>query len=467
MDFWTKLASSIHSRNSLLCVGLDPVPARIPPRYPDVASFNRAIIDMTADLACAYKPNIAFYEALGLSGMQALADTLAYIPSDLPVILDAKRGDISSSAEAYARAMFDVWQVDAVTIVPYLGRDGVIPFLREGRGVFVLCKTSNPSADEIQGWTQAGQPLYHHVADLAMSWAAGGEIGLVIGATYPVAIAEIRQRAPRAWFLVPGVGAQGGKLEDAVAAGLRENGLGLLINASRSILYADDPRASARALKDAINQNRGRYISTPDSRTALVSELAEALFSIGAVRFGDFRLHSGKRSPVYIDLRLLASYPRILNQVARAYAQIVRELPCARLAAIPYAALPIGTAVSLLTGIPMIYARREAKAYGTGRQIEGAFETGDRVALLDDLITSGESKLEAIGPLENAGLIVRDVVVLIDREQGGKKDLAKRGYALHAVLTLRELVQTLEREGHISSIDAHRVYEYLEKSRGR
>jgi orotidine 5'-phosphate decarboxylase subfamily 2 len=213
MDFWSKLAASVERHNSLLCVGLDPAVGRVPPAYADVAAFTRAIIDQTADLACVYKPNIAFYEALGPEGLEALRETLAHIPEGTPVILDAKRSDISSTAAAYARAAFEVWGVDALTVNPYLGWDGIEPFAAYGdRGLFVLCKTSNPSSGDIQDWTQQGRPLYRHVADLAAQWAGDGEIGLVVGATYPEVVADLRQVAPQAWFLVPGVGAQGGDL---------------------------------------------------------------------------------------------------------------------------------------------------------------------------------------------------------------------------------------------------------------
>ena len=469
MGFWSKLERSIHQRNSLLCVGLDPHPDRIPSRYATVADFNKAIIDATADLACAYKPNIAFYEALGEGGLRALRETLDYIPDEIPILLDAKRNDIASTAAAYARAAYEVWGVDALTVTPYLGRDGVEPFLayRE-RGVFVLCKTSNPSAGEIQDWTQGGQRLYRHVAQLADAWSEGREIGLVIGATYPEAIGEIRACSPNMWFLVPGVGAQGGDLEAVLRAGLREDGMGLLISSSRGILYSEEPRAAARALRDRINtlcsrpDLKGRVFDAQEIRTR---NLARALFEAGCVRFGDFTLHSGAHSPVYVDLRLLVTYPRVLSEVARTYARLLQPLTYDRIAAIPYAALPIGTAVALQTGTPLIYPRKETKSHGTRRQIEGEYQAGERVVLLDDLISSGGSKLEALVPLEAAGLEIQDVVVLIDREQGGREDLARHGYHLHAALTLCELANALVQDGKLSSADGRRVHEYLQSQR--
>ena len=467
MTFWRKLEASIRKRDSLLCVGLDPRPNRIPARYATVADFNRAIIDATADLACIYKPNIAFYEALGEEGLRALRDTLDYIPDDIPVLLDAKRNDIATTASAYARGAFEHWGVDAITVNPYLGADGVAPFLAyEDKGVFVLCKTSNPSAGEVQDWSQDGEPLYRHVAQLAKGWAGSGELGLVIGATYPDAIADVRAQWASAWFLVPGVGAQGGELEAVLRAGLRPDGMGVIVNSSRGILYAQDPRLAAMALRDRIrlarDQVRGRPRELlPSGFPTKLRALARALFEAGCIRFGDFLLKSGAHSPVYVDLRLLVTYPRLLAQVARSYARLLRPLHYDRIAAIPYAGLPIGTAVALETGDPLIYPRREVKAHGTRRSIEGEYRSGERVVLLDDVITSGGSKLEAAESLLAAGLVIEDVVVLIDREQGGAEELAGRGYRLHASLTLSQIVDSLSEDGLLAPSEAQRVHDYL------
>jgi uridine monophosphate synthetase len=462
MTFWEKLEQSVRRRNSLVCVGLDPRPGRLPARYTSVTDFMRGVVDKTAEYACIYKPNIAFFEAMGQKGFDALRETLAYIPQETPVLLDAKRNDIGSTAEAYARAAFEVWGVDAVTVTPYLGGDGVQPFTRyRDRGVFVLCKTSNPTAGEVQDWSRAGEALYEHVARLASTWADGGEIGLVIGATYPDAMAMVRAESERTWFLVPGVGAQGGDLEAALEAGLRADGSGMIINSSRGIIYADDPAEAARSLRDAINAVRERGVARPSGERVRKRQLARALFEAECVRFGDFVLHSGAHSPVYVDLRRLVTYPAIMKMVARAYAELLAPLTYDRIAAIPYAGLPIGTAVGLEVGRPVLYPRREAKSYGTRRAIEGEFQAGERAILLDDLITSGGSKLEAMEPLNEAGLEVRDVVVLIDREQGGRQDLAAQGYRLHAALTLRELVTLLADDGVLARSDAEAVLRYL------
>jgi len=382
--------------------------------------------------------------------------------TDVPVILDAKRGDIGSTAAAYARASFEVWGADAVTVNPYLGGDSVAPFLAHtGRGVFLLCHTSNPGATDLQVLPSPSRPLYEVVAEKAAAWGTG----LVVGATYPEALARVRALVPRAWILLPGIGAQGGDAEAALAAGLREDGLGLVVNSSRGILCAADPRAATEELRQRINAVRAQDRAPGfDPRAALTLALAD----IGAIKFGEFTLASGQKSPIYVDLRLLVSRPDVLRQVAYAYAQLIRQelgvgdqSSGVRLAAIPYAALPIGTAVALEMGLPLIYPRREVKAHGTGQKIEGAFRAGERAIVLDDLITTGGSKLEAIQALETAGLVVQDVVVLLDREQGGREELEAAGYRLHAVLRLSEVLEWLVEAGRISPEQRRQVLGYL------
>lgn len=275
MSFFEKLQKAIEQNNSLLCIGLDPNPEQIPERYhvqgsdapriDAIYNWNKAIIEATADLVCTYKHNIAFYEALGEPGMVLLRKTLALIPPDIPILLDAKRGDIGSTAAAYARASFDDLQVDAVTLSPYLGRDSIDPFAAyAGKGLFVLCHTSNPSAGEFQkleisDWQMLDReenwPLYLHVARAAVQWSPN--VGLVVGATYPDAMKAVRTVAPDAWFLVPGIGTQGGDLAGTMAAGLRADQQGLIINVSRGVSLADDHRAAAEEFRTSINQARG------------------------------------------------------------------------------------------------------------------------------------------------------------------------------------------------------------------
>jgi len=462
-SFISKLTHVVTANKSLLCVGLDPHPSFLKTltAEPDpIFAFNKNIIDATAELVCAYKPNMAFYEAQGLAGLAALRRTIEYIHAmtKVPVILDAKWGDIGSTAEAYARAAFEVWEADAVTVNPYLGPDSVQPFTAyAARGVFVLCHTSNPGATDLQTLDCGGRPLYQVVAEQAPRW--GENVGLVMGATYPQALRAVREIAPQIWILMPGVGAQGGDLEAALAAGLDAQGAGVIVSASRSILDAPDPHAAAQELRRRINAARQR--AKPLISVSPWDRLILTLADMGCVRFGDFTLRSGQRSPIYIDLRLLISHPDVLRQVARAYIQLLRPLAFDRLAAIPYAALPIGTAVSLEWGCPLLYPRQEVKSYGTRRVIEGEFQVGERVVVLDDLITTGASKLEAIALLEELGLRVEDVVVLLDREQGGREDLEERGYRLHAVFSLGEMLDVLAQRGRISTAQREEVKAFL------
>ena len=472
---------------SLLCVGLDPNPAQIPARYraangdvgAGVLAWNRAIIEQTHDLVCAYKPNIAFYEALGAAGMEVLRQTIAQIPHDIPVILDAKRGDIGSTAEAYARACFEDLKADAVTLSPYLGRDSVEPFARyTDKGLFVLCHTSNPGAAEFQeleivDWRsldrEPNQPLYVHVARAAARWAPN--VGLVVGATFPEAIANVRAAAPDAWFLVPGIGAQGGDLEATLAAGLRTDGLGLIIAASRTIALAEDHRAAAQKFRDEVNAARERqaggirpslpHSPAPPASRSLIADLA----ALGAVKFGSFTLASGLQSPIYIDLRLLVSKPLLLAKAATAYAAILADLPCERIAGVPYAALPIGTAVAITADKPLIYLRKEVKQHGLGKEIEGAWEPGDRVVVIEDLITSGGSTIKTAEQLRAAGLIVEHVIVLIDREQGGVENLAAAGITAHSVFTLSAMLDVLFENGAIDEVRRQEVLAFIGKKR--
>jgi len=211
----------------------------------------------------------------------------------------------------------------------------------------------------------------------------------------------------------------------------------------------DNPAGATQGVSPA-HGGGGTGISGPPT----VAELAEGLYRVGAVRFGTFTLKSGASSPVYIDLRLLVSDAALLRTAARAYAKVMDGLLFDRIAAIPYGGLPIGAAVVLETGRPMIYPRKEVKAHGTGRAVEGVFQAGETALVLDDLISSGGSKLEAIAPLEAAGLVVRDVVVLVDRQGGGQEELASSGYRLHSFTTLAEIAAALAEQGHL---DAERL----------
>lgn len=261
--FVDRLRDASEAARSLVCVGLDVNPAQMP--VPDVADFNRAIVDATADLVCAYKPNIAFYEALGLPGLRALEATIAHIRDAAPdcvVIGDVKRGDIGNTVEAYATAMFDVWGFDAVTVNSWGGTETVAPWLaRPDRGVFVWCRGSNPGSSDLQDLVvDGGEPVYLRLARDLGNLPAEGNLGLVVGATVPQQLAAVREVCPGMPILIPGVGAQGGDLEASVRNGVDANGRLAIINSGRGIIYAssgDDfaeaARKAAGELRDGIN----------------------------------------------------------------------------------------------------------------------------------------------------------------------------------------------------------------------
>ena len=265
--FTERLRAASETTQSLLCVGLDPDPARLP--VAGTVEFNRSIISATADLVCAYKPNLAFYEALGLPGYKALEKTIQHIREDAPhciIIGDCKRGDIDSSAAAYATAMFDVWGFDAVTVNPWGGMDTVEPWLNNpGKGAFIWCRGSNRGAADIQDLPVEGvgnltQPVYLRLARRSQQRAFQGNLGLVVGATAPQQLADIRGICPDIPLLIPGVGTQGGDLADSVRCGVDASGRLAVINASRSVIYASsgaDYAAAARrvasGMRDEIN----------------------------------------------------------------------------------------------------------------------------------------------------------------------------------------------------------------------
>ncbi|MDM8518473.1 orotidine-5'-phosphate decarboxylase [Anaerolineales bacterium HSG6] len=468
-SFNEKLTASIVKNNSLLGIGLDPNPTKYPAHFAHVEtdayqallSWGQNLIELTQDLVCCYKPNFAFYEQYGPSGLEALRDTISAVPDEIPVLLDAKRGDIGNTAAAYAEAAFKVWGADAITISPYLGQDSVSPFLKyAGKAVFVLCYTSNPSAHDLQEFANHETRLFEHVAQTAQNWGNADELAFVVGATHPHALARARQIAPDRWFLAPGVGAQGGNLQQALSAGLNAQGEGMIVPVSRAVTYADDPRQAAHDLRKQINQARtavAQPINADDSSTDRYTSLIQQLHEVGCVQLGEFTLASGKQSPIYIDLRRVTASAGLLKLVAQAYADMLRPLSFDHVAGVPYAALPIGTAVALTMNRSLIYPRKEVKQYGLGRSIEGRFEAGDTVVVVEDLVTSGSSAIKAIEQLTAADLVVRDVAVLIDREQGGSEAIQAKGYTLHAVLTMPRILNVLHQTGRISAEELARV----------
>ena len=273
-SFFTFLEKRVDDCSSLLCIGLDPhVKDLSEPTAASARDFCVSLVKQTSRYAAAFKPNAAFFEVFGADGWTALKQVIEAIKEEshrygsmIPVILDAKRGDIASTAEAYAQSAFENLGVDCITLNPYLGKDSIEPFIQNSeKGIFLLCKTSNPGSGDLQDLmvTMGDGPypastmspmvyLYEHVARLAQQWNTKNNIGLVVGATHIEAMKRVRAAAPDLWFLAPGIGAQGGELESALKTGLRKDGKGMLLNVSRSIARAEKPGLAAAELRDEI-----------------------------------------------------------------------------------------------------------------------------------------------------------------------------------------------------------------------
>jgi orotidine-5'-phosphate decarboxylase len=272
MSFKKKLEKAVRKNDSLVCVGLDTdskkIPETVARKSDPIFKFNKAIIDSTADLVCAYKPQIAFYAAEGEQGLSALKKTVNYLNKNypwIPIICDAKRGDIGNTAAKYTEEIFDWFGFDAATVNPYLGFDSIKPFLeRKDKGIIILCRTSNPGASDFQDLKIKGKPLYQKVAEKVTKWDKKfSNCLMVVGATWPSQLAQIRKIAPDIPLLVPGIGAQGGDVEAVVKNGQDKRGTGLIINSSRGIIYAsNDPdfakaaRGEAQKLRNEINRYR-------------------------------------------------------------------------------------------------------------------------------------------------------------------------------------------------------------------
>lgn len=293
MNFFEHLEQVQEKNNSLVCVGLDVDLEKIPPhilrakriggekssssRFAEsdtahsnniekvVFDFNKAIIDATKDIVCAYKPNIAFYEALGIEGLRSLKKTVDYIHSfDIPVIVDAKRNDIGNTATAYAKGIFDFFGFDATTINPYMGEDSVTPFLEyNDKGIIILARTSNPGGNDFQDLICEGKPFFHHIIEKCLEWNKNENVAFVVGATNPEELKIARELAIDSTFLIPGIGAQGGDIEATIRNGIRKDGKGVIINSSRGIIYAsngedfaDAARRETLNLQSEINKYR-------------------------------------------------------------------------------------------------------------------------------------------------------------------------------------------------------------------
>jgi len=469
MNFFEKLNTAITKNQSLLFVGLDPNLEMLPSRFcqhnsniDNLWDWLQYQINQTADLVCAYKPTFGFYKALGAPGMELLHNTLKAIPSNIPIILDAKHGDLNTST-IFAKTIFEEWQVDAVTLSPYSGQDHIAPFLvYPGKAVFVLCCTSNQGAIALQQYSTNDSPLYLRVVEEAKNWGTPEQLALEVGSTNPDIFARIRKAAPERLILARSIWAEGGgDLTQTLTAGLNNNGDGLLIPVPLEMLVNDNPAEQIQSLREAVNLVRNQVISEGSTCDLWIADvcflnqhpyqdLILQLYDIGCILFGNFVQASGATFSYYIDLRKIISNPQIFHQILNAYADILKDLNFDRIAGIPYGSLPTATGLALRLNYPMIFPRKEVKAHGTRRVIEGNFQPGETIVVVDDILISGKSVMEGAEKIKSAGLNVEDIVVFMDHEQGVKDRLKANGYRAHSVLTISEITETLYQAGRIN-----------------
>lgn len=474
MSFFDKLDTAIIRNNSLLVVGLDPNPEMVPERYLPATNGNpstqgttglvawlHSVIEQTQDLVCAYKPTLGFYAALGAPGLDLLQTVLQLIPDSIPIILDAKHGDLNTSS-AMAQTMFDRWGVDAITLSPYNGQDSAAPFLVYGdKAVLVTCCTSNPSARVVQGHPAPDNPLYLAIAKEARTWGTPDQLGLEVGTTDPSVLARVRAIAPERLILARSLWQESVDLAQMLTAGLDNNGKGLVLPIPQDWLGQQDLEEQVRSLRQQVNQVRDQTTQGSDRCDLWVANVASPnshphqnlilqLFDVGCILFGEFVQASGAVFPYYIDLRKIISNPQLFQQVLNAYAEILQGLQFDRIAGIPYGSLPTATGLALQLNHPMIFPRKEVKAHGTRRLVEGNFTPGETAVVVDDILISGNSALEGAAKLQSVGLQVRDIVVFLDHEQGVKGRLRQQGFQAHSVLSISQVTQTLYQTGRIN-----------------
>lgn len=482
MDFANKLEAAIHRNSSLLVVSLDPNPELLPSRYGVSGTFPGAIgnaqaalkqglrdwlqwiVAQTSDLVCAYKPTLGFYQALGSAGLDLLQDILSLIPSHIPVILDAKHSDLNTST-LMAQMVFTQWQVDAITLSAYAGQDLVAPFLvYPGKAVFVLGCTSNPSAAKLQDYPTVESPFYLQMIQEAKTWGTVEQVGLEIGTTTPDVLAKVRAIAPERQILVRSIWQETVDLPQILTSGLNRAGEGLLIPIPQDWLSREDLATQVRSLQAQVNQIRAQKAQDPASCDVWFSnvctlkqhphlDLILQLYDVGCILFGNFVQASGAVFPYYIDLRKIISNPQLFQQVLSAYAEILQDLRFDRIAGIPYGSLPTATGLALQLNRPMIFPRKEVKAHGTRRLVEGNFEPGETAVVVDDILISGNSAMEGAAKLKSVGLNVQDIVVFLDHEQDVKNRLRSHGYHPHSVLTISEVTELLYQAGRISDTE--------------
>lgn len=480
MSFFEKLNNAIARNQSLLVVGLDPNPEILPPRYrsegendnliPCLGDWLKWAIAQTADRVCAYRLTFGLYEALGVEGLKLLAEVMAAIPPGIPAILDAKHGDINTSTP-FAQTIFQKWEVDAVTLSPYAGQDHVAPFLLyPDKGAFILCHTSNPGAAALQEYPTPETPFYLQVVREAKIWGTPEQLYLEVGTNEPEVLRKIRAIAPERIILLRSVWAGDNNITPLLMAGLDHNGAGLLIPVPLDFLDQENLAEKVQSLNQELNQARNQFMTEAASCEIWTSnvclltthphqELILQLYDIGCLLFGEYVQASGQTFSYYIDLRKIISNPQIFHKVLSAYAEILETLTFDRIAGIPYGSLPTATGLALSLNHPMIFPRKEVKAHGTRRVIEGNFNPGEQVVVVDDILITGRSVVEGAEKIQSAGLKVDDIVVFIDHEGGVKERLKEQGYQAYSVLTISEITETLYEAGRITEEQYHSLAE--------
>ena len=484
MGFFVKLTDAIADRQSLLVTGLDPNPEMLQSWsarrglagrsfLSQARHWIKAVIEATGPHVCAYKPSLGFYQALGPVGLELLLEVRDLVPRDLPLIIDAKHGDLNSSS-ALAHYLFKDLGADAVTLSPLAGQDIAAPFLLyPDKAVVMTCHSSNQAARQIQHYPNEEAPLYLQIVRETQLWATPDQLLLEVGTSDPAILARVRSEAPERFLILRSLWGEEEKLDAMLQAGLGAAADGLLLPLPQNLLVEDDMASRAEALKLQIMAKRERWLENsergdadtcalwlPGTQPAAdpLEGLIVDLFDIGCLLFGEYVQASGAVFNYYVDLRQIISDPNLFHRVLHAYATQLQGLHFDRIAGIPYGSLPTATGLSLQLHKPLIYPRKEVKAHGARRLIEGDFDAGDRVVVVDDILITGGSVLEGIAKLESSGLVVEDVVVFIDHggdhDRQARERLAAAGYRCHSVLNIEQITTVLHRAGRLSDAQA-------------
>jgi uridine monophosphate synthetase len=494
MGFFVQLTEAIAARQSLLVTGLDPNPEMLQSWAQRRGMANRsflsqarhwikAVVEDTSPHVCAIKASLGFYQALGPLGLELLLEVRDLVPRDLPLIIDAKHGDLNSST-ALAHYLFKDLGVDAVTLSPLAGQDIAAPFLLYAdKAVVITCRSSNPAAKRIQYHPSEADPLFLQIVRECQLWGTPDQLLLEVGTSDPAVLGQVRRAAPERVLMLRSIWSEEERLDGLLQAGLNPAADGLLLPLPQNLLVDDDLSDQAAELKAMINRRRERWLAQqperpadscalwlpgndPDTAQVQVSTAAAPapgdplaslildLFDIGCLLFGEYVQASGAVFNYYVDLRQIISDPNLFHRVLHSYGSLLEQLEFDRIAGIPYGSLPTATGLSLALHKPLIYPRKEVKAHGARRLIEGDFTDGDTVVVVDDILITGGSVLEGISKLESSGLVVRDVVVFIDhggeRDRHARERLAAAGYRTHAVLDIARITAVLLAAGRLT-----------------